>query len=39
MSLVIGRCTGASAVRDVGDIDPLELVETIREGILVLTPI
>jgi PAS domain S-box-containing protein len=25
-------------VRDMGDIDPLELVETIREGILVLTP-
>jgi chemotaxis protein methyltransferase CheR len=25
-------------VRDVGDIDPLDLVETIREGILVLTP-
>ncbi len=25
-------------MRDMGDIDPLDLVETIREGILVLTP-
>src|SRR5271168_4262265 len=35
ISLVSRRCAGAAAMRDV---NPLDLVETIREGILVLDP-
>jgi PAS domain S-box-containing protein len=35
MSPVIRRCAGAVAV---GEVDPLDLVETIREGLLVLEP-
>src|SRR3984893_12981445 len=35
MRPVIRTCAGAAAMRDV---DPLDLVETIREGVLVLTP-
>src|SRR6202521_3511832 len=35
MSPVTRRCAGAAAMRDV---DPLDLVETIREGVLVLEP-
>src|SRR6202011_4091986 len=38
VSPAIRRCAGASTMRDMGDIDPVDLVETIREGILVLTP-
>src|ERR1700730_4621517 len=35
MSPVIRRCAGAAAMRDV---NPLDLVETVREGLLVLEP-
>src|SRR4029077_17642923 len=35
MSPVIRRCAGAAAMRDV---NPLDLMETIREGVLVLEP-
>src|SRR5580704_10667670 len=35
ISLVSRRCAGAAAMRD---INPLDLVDTIREGILVLAP-
>jgi PAS domain S-box-containing protein len=38
VSPAIRRCAGASTMRDMGDIDPVDLVETIREGILVLEP-
>src|SRR6202040_3892699 len=34
----IRRCAGASTMRDMGDIDPVDLVETIREGLLLLEP-
>ena len=33
ISRVIGRCAGAAAI---GDVNPLNIVETIREGVLVL---